>query len=176
MILQARCVPRHGKDEAGRRAETWSLGVRCINACRTDAATLASTACLSSGSRLRRCTQHACSAGCVRNSCKMELRAPALLSRDTRGQELGQGTSLKACSTPEQLQANAWDGLGDQGSSCTLCCQNRSANVFCYSSLIYPSSVLTAGSSSQGMGCHQCWESRLSHTQELRTGARFQGL
>lgn len=146
MILQARCVPRHGKDEAGRRAETWSLGVRCINACGTEPAPLASTACLSSGSRLGRCTQHPCSDVCVHNSCKMELRAPAQLLRDTSGLEAGQGTSLKVCSMPERLRATAWDGLGAWGSSCTLCCRNRSA-MRCPSALLlqpylHPSLVL----------------------------------
>ena len=146
MILQARCVPRHGRDGAGRRAETLSPGVRGINACGMEPAPLTSTTCHCSGSRLRRCTQHPCSDGCVRNSCKVELSAPARLLRDTSGLEVGQGTSLKACSTPERLQATAWDGLGARGSSCTLCCQNRSATR-CPSALLlqpylYPSLVL----------------------------------
>lgn len=180
MILQARCAPRHGKDGAGCRAETWSPGVRCINASGTEPAPLTFVARLSSGSKLRGRTQHACSDGCVRNSCKAELRAPALLLRDTSGLEAGQGTSLKACSMPEWLRAPTWDGLGARGSSCTPCCQNRNA-MRCPSALLlqpylHPSLVPGAGSPSQGMGSHWCWEPGLSHTPELRTGARVQGL
>jgi len=84
MVLRARCVPRHGKDGAGRGAETWSLGVRCINACGTEPAPLAFTTRLSSGAGLRRCTQHPCSDGCVYNCFQEELGAPALLLRDTQ--------------------------------------------------------------------------------------------
>lgn len=46
----------------------------------------------------------------------------------------------------------------------------------CSAAPVLPPSFHGAGSPSQGMGSHWCWEPGLSHTQELRTGARAQGL
>lgn len=46
----------------------------------------------------------------------------------------------------------------------------------CSAAPTLPPSFPSAGSPSQGMGSHRCWEPGLSHTQELRAGVRVQGL
>lgn len=52
----------------------------------------------------------------------------------------------------------------------------RCSSVLLLQPYLHLSLVLGAGSPSQGMGSHQCCEPGLSHTEELRTGARVQGL
>lgn len=46
----------------------------------------------------------------------------------------------------------------------------------CSAAPALPPSFLSPESPSQVMGSHLCWEPGLSHTQELRTGAKVQGL